>query len=84
MIPDTEDERSPKKRKPITATKIWVRNSCGRFELYSDCDFETLKDHLSDYTFLRDVAEMSCYESQSFDTIECHLANTIPRRQLTF
>lgn len=84
MIPDTEDERPPKKQKPVMATKIWVRNSRGGLELYSDCDLEALKDELSDYTFLRDVAQMSRHEPQSFDTIECHLADTVPRRQLTF
>lgn len=68
----------------VTATKIWVCNSRHSFELYSDCDFEALKDELLDYTFLRDVAEMFGHQSQSFDTIECHLADTVPRRQFTF
>jgi len=85
VIPDPEDERPPKKqRKPVTATKIWVGNSCSIFELFSDCDFKALKDELSDYTFLRSVAEMSGYEPQSFDTIECQLADTVSRQQLTF
>ncbi len=85
MILDLEDKRPPKKqRQPVTATKIWVRDSHGRFEVYSDCALKELKDKLSDYTFLQHVAEMSGYQPQSFDTIECHLADTVPQRQFTF
>ena len=61
VIPDPEDERAPKKpRKPITSTKIWVGNSCGIFEIFTDSNFEALK--LSDYTFFSRVAEISGYE----------------------
>jgi len=85
VIPDPEDEWPLKKqRKPVTAIKIWVRNSCDRFGLYSDCNFKALKDELSDYTFLRDVAEMSGYQPQFFDTIKCHLTDTVSQQQLTF
>lgn len=85
MISDAEDEPPPKKQqKPITVTKIWVCNSCGKFELYFDCDFEALKDEVSDYILLRDVAEMSGHNPSLFDIIKCHLADTVPRQQLMF
>ncbi len=78
MIPDPEDERAPEKqRKPVTATKIWVGDSHGIFNLFSDHDFEALK--LSDYTFMNGVAKASGFEPRSFDTIECHLLDTVPR-----
>ncbi len=83
MIPDPEDEQTPKKqRKPVMATKIWVGNSCGIFKLFLDHNFEALK--LSDYTFMDGVAKASGFEPRSFDTLECHLLDTVPRQQLTF